>query len=112
MGMDTKYTGVPVDTSAALEVQNSIPIATAVDNQLEETVLASAKVDKGLESNEREDGITITWEKGEVQPPQYRDKPFAILFLVHLVAGKLCAINKYYIIWTITHTIFTCLTII
>ena len=94
MGMDTKYTGVPVDTSAALEVQDSIPIATAVDNQLEETVLASAKVDKGLESNqyELEDGITITWEKGEVQPPQYRDKPFAILFLIHLVAGEFCVI--------------------
>ena len=98
MGMDTKYTGVPVDTSAALEVQGSIPIATAVDNQNEvstTTQLASAKVDKGLESNqyEREDGITITWEKGEVQPPQYRDKSFAILFLIHLVAGKLCVYN-------------------
>ena len=98
--MDTKYTGVPVDTSAALEVQDSIPIATAVDNQDEISTtiqLASAKVDKGLESNqyEREDGITITWEKGEVQPPQYRDKPFAILFLIHLVAGELCVYNNY-----------------
>ena len=91
MGMETKYTGVPVDTSAALEVQGSIPIATAVDNQNEVGQLASAKVNKGLESNEREDGITITWEKGEVQPSQYRDKSFAILFLVHLVGGKFCA---------------------
>ena len=49
MGMDTKYTGVPVDTSAALEVQGSIPIATAFDNQHSTTAqLASAKVDKGL----------------------------------------------------------------
>ena len=108
MGMDTKYTGVPVDTSAALEVQDSIPIATAVDNQPEETLLASAKVDKGLESNEREDGITITWEKGEVQPPQYRDKPFAILFLVHLVAGELRVYNILYELYIL----FICLTII
>ena len=94
MGINTKYTGVPVDASAALEVQGSISIATAVDNQHSTTAqLASAKVNKGLESNEREDGITITWEKGEVQPPQYRDKPFAILFLVHLVAGELCVYN-------------------
>jgi len=107
MGMETKYTGIPVDTSAALEVQDSIPIATAVDNQLEETLLASAKVDKGLESNEREDGITITWEKGEVQPPQYRDKSFAILFLVHLVAGELCVYNILEL-----YILFICLTII
>jgi hypothetical protein len=30
--------------------------------------------------------ITVTWEKGEVQPLAYRDKWFAIAFVAHMVA--------------------------
>ena len=32
------------------------------------------------------DGVTITWEKGEVQPTAFRDVWFAVVFIVHLVA--------------------------
>lgn len=30
-------------------------------------------------------GITVTWERGEVQPSAYRDKWFAISFVAHLL---------------------------
>ena len=37
-------------------------------------------------NEEDHDGITITWEKGEVQPSEYRDKWFAVAFIAHLFA--------------------------
>lgn len=93
---ETKYVGVP----KALEVEDSVPIvpvATAVDaSGLDEhqssfptasKVGAQERRNKGLDQPDaqREDGITITWEKGEVQPSAYRDKWFAVAFIAHLV---------------------------
>mmetsp|Transcript_32638 Transcript_32638/g.58931 ORF Transcript_32638/g.58931 Transcript_32638/m.58931 type:complete len:576 (-) Transcript_32638:122-1849(-) len=88
-----KYAGV--DT-LALEVEDSVPIvpvATAVDaSALKRTSSSSLptarKIGEGLDQHdneEREDGISITWEKGEVQPSAYRDKWFAVAFVTHLV---------------------------
>lgn len=87
---DAKYIGVP-ETNAAFGV--GVPMAAAVtttglgDNNMSSLPTAS-KVnsgDKNKNEEEREDGVTITWEKGEVQPEAYRDKGFAVAFIAHLV---------------------------
>lgn len=99
--MGAKYVGVPSEKCQdTLEVEDSVPIvpvATAVDASILEnpfSVPTASKVDmqddrtKGVyqHDNEQNDGVTITWEKGEVQPSAYRDKWFAIAFITHLVA--------------------------
>lgn len=77
-----------VDTGVSVPV---VPVATAVDaGGLENpsTLPTATKVDKGFDhdDNERDDGITITWEKGEVQESRFRDKWFAVAFILHLFA--------------------------
>ncbi|KAL9183771.1 hypothetical protein ACHAXT_004627 [Thalassiosira profunda] len=93
MGASGKYVGLP-GTGPALEAEGSVPIvpvATAVDPSAFEdasSLPTASMVDaKNKQDNveEREDGITITWEKGEYQPPAFRDIWFAIAFIVHLV---------------------------
>ena len=73
----SKYAGVPSVADATAAVDDSglaafPPLAMAT------------KVDQFVD--EPNDGITVTWEKGEVQPSAYRDKWFAIAFVAHLVA--------------------------
>mmetsp|Transcript_28741 Transcript_28741/g.61279 ORF Transcript_28741/g.61279 Transcript_28741/m.61279 type:complete len:575 (+) Transcript_28741:166-1890(+) len=99
--MGAKYVGLPTEKRQdAMEAEDSVPIvpvATAVDasglnNHV--SLPAATKVcmqdggNKGLDQhdNEQDDGVTITWEKGEVQPSAYRDKWFAVAFITHLVA--------------------------
>lgn len=94
-----EYNGVPDGLS--LGVEDSVPVfpvATAVDASgwKNPSSLPTAREigarDGGSKelyqhgNEEREDGITITWEKGEVQPPAYCDKWFAVAFITHLVA--------------------------
>lgn len=52
-------------------VASSVPTATKVDNYENEPEISC---------------VTVTWEKGEVQTSEYRDKGFAIAFIAHLVA--------------------------
>ena len=74
---------------APIEAEGSIPVATAVDSSsFSSLATAKAKIDGSNKQDQyenNEDGITITWEKGEVQPSEYRDKWFALAFLLHLV---------------------------
>jgi len=81
-----KFTGVPmVEDSVPI-----VPVATAVDASGYDGLFVptASKVDtKGDEhGDDHDDGVTITWEKGEVQPSAYRDKWFAVAFITHLVA--------------------------
>lgn len=93
----SKYASVPDHAATSLEVEDSVPIvpvATAVDASALDhdpsslptaSKVATQSREKGLENEEeREDGISITWEKGEVQPSAYRDKWFAVAFVAHL----------------------------
>lgn len=96
---ETKYVGVPTDhtSSGPLEVEPSVPIvpvATALDKSMLEgggpPLPTAMKIDaqgngKMPHEEEREDGVTITWEKGEIQPAEFRDKWFAVAFVTHLV---------------------------
>jgi hypothetical protein len=81
----SKYAGVPSD---ARQDTLEMAVATAaVDDSGLATFppLATAtKVDQYVDKPN--DVITVTWEKGEVQPSAYRDKWFAIAFIAHMVA--------------------------
>lgn len=81
-----KYAGV-----SSPEAEDSVPVvpvATAVESFASEyrggDLPTASKV--GTHHNQEEDGITITWEKGEVQPSAYRDKWFAVVFVTHFFA--------------------------
>mmetsp|Transcript_16338 Transcript_16338/g.34181 ORF Transcript_16338/g.34181 Transcript_16338/m.34181 type:complete len:574 (+) Transcript_16338:106-1827(+) len=84
---EQKYTKTPT-----LENEDEFPIATAIpsgtsltDDDTESLPTASqvGQDPKGA-IEEGDDGIIISWEKGEVQPSAFRDKWFAIFFLVQL----------------------------
>ena len=81
---------------APIEAEGSIPVATAVDSSsFSSLATAKAKIDGSNKQDQyenNEDGITITWEKGEIQPSEYRDKWFALAFLLHLVAVIVTAV--------------------
>ncbi|KAL7550651.1 hypothetical protein ACHAWF_013864 [Thalassiosira exigua] len=102
-----KYVGVPGNLAAPV-VEDGVPIvpvATPVDPAALDDpsslptarkVNARGKGSDDLElEEERGDGITVTWEKGEVQPSAYRDKWFAAAFLAQLtgVVGAAIAIG-------------------
>mmetsp|Transcript_33051 Transcript_33051/g.63155 ORF Transcript_33051/g.63155 Transcript_33051/m.63155 type:complete len:586 (-) Transcript_33051:185-1942(-) len=95
-----KYAGVPADhhDTLALEVEDSVPIVPVATAVMDETSrfenysslpaaqrIGGNKQQQQGNNEEREDGITITWEKGEVQPSAYRDKWFARAFITHVV---------------------------
>ena len=110
-----QYSGVPTDTVASAVASThedtSLPIATAVTlsggsssggtasrrgssaSTNQKTTRPNEKQD-GKKSGANihdvagtdDDGIQITWERGEVQQPAFRDVWFAIAFVVHLVA--------------------------
>ena len=80
----SKYAGVPSENR-----QDTLEMAVAtaaVDNSglaAFPPLATATKVDQFVD--EPNDGITVTWEKGEVQPSAYRDKWFATAFIAHLV---------------------------
>ena len=82
--MDTKYAVVhTAEAHTALEtfVEEDIPVAAPV-------LVASAAPPSNQKGSEpyTDDEISITWEKGEAQPAAFRDKWFAIAFVVQFVA--------------------------
>lgn len=93
----TGYAGVP--TSGRNPNVAALPVATAIVSAGEEPSsfgsiptatkhdTASGREKNGLSSPDGYDNedIHIEWEKGEAQPPEYRDKWFAAVFLVHLL---------------------------
>eukprot|EP00581_Thalassiosira_minuscula_P010431 CAMPEP_0183710522 /NCGR_PEP_ID=MMETSP0737-20130205/6229_1 /TAXON_ID=385413 /ORGANISM="Thalassiosira miniscula, Strain CCMP1093" /LENGTH=604 /DNA_ID=CAMNT_0025938813 /DNA_START=38 /DNA_END=1852 /DNA_ORIENTATION=- len=81
---------VPVATAmdaSGLENPSSsmLPTALKVDDSSATTLSRRNSKNGNEETITTEDGITITWEKGELQPPAYRDKWFAVAFVSHLV---------------------------
>ena len=99
MGLsEPKYVGVPVDHQNSVPI---VPVATAVTDDgassgmglssfSSSSLPMASKIDthgrnKKSNTEDREDGITITWEQGEVQPSEFRDKWFAVAFIMHLL---------------------------
>ena len=78
----SKYVGVP-HQDAPEEVAVA---AAAVYNGNSPPLAKATKVDSLLVNGESDDNsISVTWEKGEVQPSAYRDKWFAIAFIAQLL---------------------------
>eukprot|EP00804_Cyclotella_cryptica_P030708 CCRYP_009124-RB/>CCRYP_009124-RB protein AED:0.05 eAED:0.05 QI:233/1/1/1/1/1/4/588/512 len=73
----------------ALEVEDGIPANAASSPDGESGLASSIPTATEVDDYENEPKygcITVTWEKGEVQSSEYRDKGFAIAFVTHLVA--------------------------
>eukprot|EP01082_Thalassiosira_pseudonana_P009411 g8245.t1 g8245 contig29:77745-79378(+) len=81
-----KYEGVPVAEAAAVV----FPVHTAVSDATtafdDSSLPTATPVSNKHHNAEQEDGITVTWEKGELQPSEFRDKLFAVVFGLHLLA--------------------------
>mmetsp|Transcript_10959 Transcript_10959/g.15679 ORF Transcript_10959/g.15679 Transcript_10959/m.15679 type:complete len:538 (-) Transcript_10959:247-1860(-) len=89
--MDSKYATVQ---TAETQVHEAFEIAVAEDIPVASPVLEASELSvpptqqstkKGSESYS-DDEVSITWEKGEVQPAGYRDKWFAIAFVTQFIA--------------------------
>jgi hypothetical protein len=99
--IEPKYAGLQV--VEALEVEECIP-SDAADSPVgtlgvASSVQSATKIDNY--ENEPEYGrVTVSWEKGEVQPSEYRDKGFAIAFITHLVTLMGLAISFGPAAWT------------
>lgn len=92
-----KYAGVPAGAGGSSPVRTEIPVvpvAAAVGSASHDAghLPTALKVDDfrggggggGADEHENDDGVAVTWERGEVQPSAYRDKWFAIAFVAHL----------------------------
>eukprot|EP00970_Alexandrium_tamarense_P010652 scaffold2187_cov180-Alexandrium_tamarense.AAC.8 len=81
-----KYEGVPVAEAAAVV----FPVHTAVSDATtafdDSSLPTATPVSNKHHNAEQEDGISVTWEKGELQPSEFRDKLFAVVFGLHLLA--------------------------
>ncbi len=80
----SKYVGVPHHDASEAAVAVAAAAAAADDG--DSPLLAKAtKVDPLSVDGPSDEIITITWERGEVQPSAYRDKWFAIAFIAQLL---------------------------
>lgn len=89
----TAYAGVPNfgsdPNSTSMPVATAIASAGEVDSSFGSSLPTATKLGKTGNNNESSvdlETIRIDWEKGEAQPPEYRDKWFAAAFLAHLLA--------------------------
>jgi hypothetical protein len=78
----SKYVGVPSGTH---QDAPEVAVAAAIDNGDSPPLATATKVYSQPVDGPGDDIITVTWEKGEVQPSAYRDKWFAIAFIAHLL---------------------------
>ena len=70
--------GIPVATPVASQTSSRMGVATPVASQPSSSRKGEERAD--------DDEISITWEKGEAQPPAFRDRWFAVAFLAQLIA--------------------------
>ncbi|KAL7467763.1 hypothetical protein ACHAXS_008010 [Conticribra weissflogii] len=93
---EQKYTQTPtLEHEDDFPIATAVPSGTAITDEDATSLPTASQVDQAPKGaiEEREDGIIITWEKGEVQPPAFRDKWFAIFFLLQLVGVISTAIS-------------------
>mmetsp|Transcript_18706 Transcript_18706/g.40728 ORF Transcript_18706/g.40728 Transcript_18706/m.40728 type:complete len:585 (-) Transcript_18706:208-1962(-) len=69
------------DSSSFVHPSNDLPTASKIDSDGKQK---GNPHDVG--GDDDNDGVTITWEKGEVQPTAFRDVWFAVVFIAHLIA--------------------------
>jgi hypothetical protein len=80
----SKYVGVPSGTHQ--DAPKAVAVAAAVDDDNRPPLATATKVPPmSVDGPNEDNAVTVTVERGEVQPPAYRDKWFAIAFIAHLL---------------------------